>query len=556
MPKIIGIKLENFQTIEKRVTIPIKPLTLLFGPNAAGKSSIFDAIELVGVLFSDNWGGGSSKLVELLERWSRNTNMPRTLGIGVQFEFEKNYSPFMHSLVDGKNSKQLNKIHLASIDSDYRELFQGKAFEIFIGFQEIRLGNDWHINKIEIKDSQGIIIESEIEDEVDLINIKLNERDWLRRIDKSDYQASSTSKSENKADKSSFRLTYNILSQSLSERTPNEWFSDPNADEEFYISENSQIFYAADDLVQQIINFIKLIIFDSLVKNDRSNLPVVSGSRTIPSPEELIFITNGEPIKSGKNLIRPELIKNDQIYKTIESEINGPSMLWGHLAQVASNKRENSETTSYEYWYDLSELGKINSLLTEELFIEQGFQLAKSTKCLIDAEEVDDYDISAPERYTKIIRFYLTSSTNKVVEINDVGSGIGYALPVLISLTHPGISLIQQPELHLHPAMQSAMGTSIVKCIENKQLFQAFTIVETHSEHILLRVMKLIGKAEDRGEENISPLNYSDVAILYFEPSVAGPTKIKNIRLSPDGKLVDRWPGGFFQERFKDIFDE
>jgi DNA repair exonuclease SbcCD ATPase subunit len=47
MSKIIAIELENFQAIEKRSRIEFKPITLLYGPNSAGKSAVFDAIELI-----------------------------------------------------------------------------------------------------------------------------------------------------------------------------------------------------------------------------------------------------------------------------------------------------------------------------------------------------------------------------------------------------------------------------------------------------------------------------------------------------------------------------
>ena len=47
MPRISAIELENFQSIGTRTRFELKPITLLFGPNSAGKSAIFDAIELL-----------------------------------------------------------------------------------------------------------------------------------------------------------------------------------------------------------------------------------------------------------------------------------------------------------------------------------------------------------------------------------------------------------------------------------------------------------------------------------------------------------------------------
>ena len=119
-----------------------------------------------------------------------------------------------------------------------------------------------------------------------------------------------------------------------------------------------------------------------------------------------------------------------------------------------------------------------------------------------------------------------------------------------------GISLIQQPELHLHPALQSALGSVIVKCVENKIHYNAFTLIETHSEHLLLRIMKLLKTSNSRAGKAIKTITFENVCVLYFQPKGDGTTSVKRLRVGPDGQLIDRWPGGFFEERYKDLFDE
>ena len=68
--------------------------------------------------------------------------------------------------------------------------------------------------------------------------------------------------------------------------------------------------------------------------------------------------------------------------------------------------------------------------------------------------------------------------------------------------------------------------------------------------------MRLIKNSNQRKDMVLNPISYDRVAILYFDPLPNGETHVKRLRLAPDGQLVDRWPGGFFNERFKDIFDE
>ena len=51
-------------------------------------------------------------------------------------------------------------------------------------------------------------------------------------------------------------------------------------------------------------------------------------------------------------------------------------------------------------------------------------------------------------------------------------------------------------------------------------------------------------------------LDFENISILYFDPKIDGTTSIKRLRLAPDGTFVDRWPRGFFTEKYGDLFDE
>jgi predicted ATP-dependent endonuclease of OLD family len=253
---------------------------------------------------------------------------------------------------------------------------------------------------------------------------------------------------------------------------------------------------------------------------------------------------------------KPAIINNEEILRNVKGLINPNFSQWEVIAKSFSEDlcREQLKTED-EYW-QLTEHQKINSLLSEDLFLDNGYQISGDVRCLVNAEDLLNYETLDAINYSKIVSLNLIGPNGKKVEINDVGSGIGYVLPVLSSLAGKGISLIQQPELHLHPALQSALGSVIVKCVENKIHYNAFTLIETHSEHLLLRIMRLLKTSNSRAEEVIKPITFENVCILYFQPKGNGTTAIKRLRLGPDGQLIDRWPGGFFEERYKDIFDE
>ena len=90
----------------------------------------------------------------------------------------------------------------------------------------------------------------------------------------------------------------------------------------------------------------------------------------------------------------------------------------------------------------------------------------------------------------------------------------------------------------------------------SKSKFKQF-IIETHSEHLLLRILKRIRQTYDEAlyDERLL-INSDDVTVLYFNSSPEGSTTVKRLRISKDGEFMDRWPRGFFEERYEDLFDE
>ena len=91
----------------------------------------------------------------------------------------------------------------------------------------------------------------------------------------------------------------------------------------------------------------------------------------------------------------------------------------------------------------------------------------------------------------------------------DVGYGVSQALPVIVELLRndpPSVCLLQQPEVHLHPSAQAALGSLLSKAAgEKRQL-----IVETHSDHLMDRVRMDV-------RDGKTALKPEDVSILYFE---------------------------------------
>jgi predicted ATPase len=153
------------------------------------------------------------------------------------------------------------------------------------------------------------------------------------------------------------------------------------------------------------------------------------------------------------------------------------------------------------------------------------------------------------------VRLFLQDGDGRKVELQDVGSGIPFVLPVLYAVACQGIVKVQQPELHLHPALQSSMADIFVEelnCTGSGQF-----IIETHSEHVLLRLLRRIRDVEkDKCLSEDMKLTNKDISVYYFDPQVSGGTVVTQLLVTPLGDFYTDWPQGFFQERNGDLFDE
>lgn len=141
----------------------------------------------------------------------------------------------------------------------------------------------------------------------------------------------------------------------------------------------------------------------------------------------------------------------------------------------------------------------------------------------------------------------LLSKEGKDINIVDVGQGMNQALP-LITRAHikrpESIIVLEQPELHLHPAAHGDLAELFAKSAkENNQIF----LIETHSENIILRLRKLI-------IENDFGLTKDDVIIYWVDEAenLSNGQEINEITINEKGVLSD-WPEGVFTENLNEI---
>lgn len=144
--------------------------------------------------------------------------------------------------------------------------------------------------------------------------------------------------------------------------------------------------------------------------------------------------------------------------------------------------------------------------------------------------------------------------TNTVVSHRDVGIGISQVLPVLVTAfaSRNRIVAMEQPEIHLHPALQSELADVFLESALGER--QNTFVLETHSEHMVLRLLRRIRETADGDlPAGMHPIRPEDVCILYVQPGKKGSSVIE-IPVNAEGDFSSSWPEGFFAERAKELF--
>lgn len=545
---IIGITLEGFQVFDKPTYIPFERLTLLFGPNSAGKSAVQDAIELyVTLLNSNEFSWTTAGLRVPLENLYGSRS-----GLGVENISDLENRHWRR--IGGLNGKRVEKMSLCvtrtispDLDVDIARELGRKPIKEGVSSRHSQSESRWVFYRDEADDYAGYEFEFYIDSELFVahsgVSLCVNlEHPIIQRIEKKlDFnEVARTCPNEVTFEQGLFTLKTGILGfhpagRGSLKKGPN-WLQDDrnggwSADKE------TDMYRAAKNEISLLVGYTLLISQDQGFISFQSDK--VSASRTIPSRIDLTFEIGD--FEDPKQRILPV---GDMTYEELAN-----SLLTSQDCQHAPKK----DPLSFQKTYATN----INRALTDHLFLEQGYRVDLDFRVLMSTEQsrlaVEGKELNLNE-FVYIVELFLRDGQGRKHLFEDVGSGIGYVLPVLCGIFGPyRSSFIQQPELHLHPALQAAMGDVFIEASsKGKQI-----LIETHSEHLLLRILKRIRQTHLQAA--MTPelkIEADDVCVLYFDPSPDGTTTVKRLRITEDGEFMDRWPRGFFGERDQELLDE
>lgn len=531
-----AIGLQNFQAFSDYTHIPLTPLTLLYGPNSSGKSAVLDAIQVAKAVLDS----GSSVYSDLN---MQRRNIARLLGphLRRQADDEPVRDPVIITMEAVADIKGRGKVtYSARLTFFFNDLLWLAGYE----FSE-------NGNMVCMLDRLASVSHF-------ALNVKYLALHDLNHLPEKLHNATPPAE----LDEGILKVPFKYLDEN-----------------QFKVSvstfKDSKL---ADDSVEQGFSFLRQfgLHFEQACLQIRDNVlqaiafDHVPASRGIPSPEDLSYLL---PFGLG-----PGFASWNDPYGVVEGENLGiyrpvdvspmPLFKQGipHYAPLAAEclmYRLEQAFPKHVEWNGESpphHLNRINDLLSKHLFTERAYRVTADVFLLVEPEFVEErfsvetaYDIND---FHALVRLRIADAENRLLNFPQVGSGLGYVFPVIFQGAQEKSCFIEQPELHLHPALQGGIGDLLLDII-NGAKFDKVVIVETHSEHLLLRILRrMLETHRDMPQDPSLRCNPDQVSVLYFNPLPDGTTEVRQLRLSRNGEFMDRWPNGFFDERDQEFIDE
>ena len=135
-----------------------------------------------------------------------------------------------------------------------------------------------------------------------------------------------------------------------------------------------------------------------------------------------------------------------------------------------------------------------------------------------------------------------TTPSSVPVALTDVGFGVSQVLPALVLLYYVpegSTVLMEQPEIHLHPSVQSGLADVMLNVAETRDVQ---IIVESHSEHLMRRFQRRVAEEKASSED----------MKLYFVSSDQGVAQASDLELNEWGE-IENWPDKFFGDDVGEI---
>ena len=561
---ITAITIENFKGIREPVRVELKPITLLFGPNSAGKSTIVQALHYAR---------------EIFER--QNLNPDRTLLGG--------------NAIDLGGFESLVHLHDLKLPVTLR-------FDLDLTDEDLPIHDESQF--IEDHDTPGSVglNMSKVPAQIKTMEVEIIVR-WSEQLAKPFIELYRVHTNSHylltvraSADEKSLRFDINPYNPIFlpEDVTPQE------AEEALF-----QIYEADDDGPQFKVGVLCWAWNELTEGFDGSGLYSfdIAGGMESALPEEHTTIAFNfperdfpirDPKDEGEKLRVAEEKKafadfTHNLGLLLSSLMAGPCAsvrdglknfcYLGPLREVPTRGHKPVSSPEGSRWanglaaYDTlffsddTFIDKVNEWLTQEERLASGYSVEVKKYRELETDNPlmlamlqgrildEETDLRNSLLSLPVLRRLLLRDEARDIELapQDIGVGISQVLPVVVAALHQktGIVAIEQPELHIHPAFQVALGDLFIEQVRQRP--DLIFILETHSEHLMLRFLRRIRETGENQAPDNRTLTPAELSIYFIEQGEAGISCL-SIRVDEEGDFIDRWPHGFFAERAGELF--
>jgi len=526
------IRVRNYKAFED-ATIPIKPITILLGANSVGKSSIIQLLLLLQQTAKEDYKSYKSAL----KLWGGTVNLGDSKNLFRKHD-TTNPLKITFSIINDEFGRYLTSLKHTFVNS----FFEATHYFPIQSLADIRL---------KYKKAENINDSKKFEDFINVFASSLTKEHASRYISSVNYIFSRhglrINLDELKDVKKLCRV-YNFLEN---------------------ISKNVLITKEFDFYFKVAYKKNKLILENFRIEHEQKSLlgnekKVLIGFRYNKNPEENHIFSDHTKFSTSEgteilnyfnesNTLFNCFTNNDDCKEKTSTIIS--YMVNVLIESLRYLKQDFSETAinyvsplrAHPKRYYMLDKAKTNITLDTLDGDDVADVLKNNTQVTRSVNRwLEKFDLKINVKEFKEVVHHLVVKQNEVdLDITDVGFGISQVLPVIIQgflSKNNSVTIIEQPEIHLHPKMQADLAdlfVDIVKLKGKKKL-----IIETHSEYILKRLRKKIAKGEIKAE---------DVAICSFYPQSNGKgAEIKSLDIAPKGYF--EYPADFYDdELFNDI---
>lgn len=502
---IESISLKNYKAFED-VVIPIRPLTILLGANSVGKSSIIQMLMLLHQTAEEKMGSYSSALkiygnyvnIGAFDNLFKNKDVSKNLEIRIQFSDEytselinKCKYKFIRRFTEATSLlPSLEKGITKTSDLNDRETFSQYIHKFKENIERIKNKDDNLYSFLRYR----LDLPFNNEDKDDIQNI-LRCYDLTGLVSSSEYSdywlvcSLSIVNNKLKINKFSIELGEEIKLLEIENKT----------DSNVKVSSFFPLNIKDVEYIKSKVEF-KKTIFDIMSEAEEFDMPTPVAGFLVDIVYKFITEIQNSLFENNLNYVSPLRAHPKRYYMLDKAKmtISLDTLDGDAIAEVL--KENGAVKKKVNDWFD-----------------KFGFK--------IDVKQ-----------FKEIIHHVYVTQNGLPLDITDVGFGISQVLPIIIQgfLSQSGsITIVEQPEIHLHPKMQADLGDLMIDIVksDNKKL-----IIETHSEYILRRIRRRISEGK---------LNKDDVAICLFHPKTK--EKAAWVELLEIGdKGAFKWPEEFY----------